>query len=163
VIENFDEFLVDEGILGYRVAEVGAFHTWQGKGHRFALARGVEGCPDFGITLGRTETHDYVVGLHQCFQPRLKGEGEIKSGKGAFAHNDRMYEFNRDVLRVGGVRSSSESQETATAKKSLGHFAAGLGQAAGFQREKRLEHLIARQQSLFDLRRQFETRRHRAS
>src|SRR5882724_93934 len=61
-----------------------------------------------------------------------------------------MNEFHRDVLSSGGVRSSSEGQQAASAQETLGHLAAGLGQTRGLAREKLFESPVATKQALFD-------------
>jgi hypothetical protein len=65
------------------------------------------------------------------------------------------------MLRVRGVWPTPKRQQTAATKKPFGHFAASLGQSKGFHSKKRLKQLIARKQSLFDLGRKLEARRHR--
>jgi hypothetical protein len=67
------------------------------------------------------------------------------------------------VLSVSGVRTASKSQKAAAAQKTFGHFTASLRQATSLHGEERFENLIASQQSLFDLRGQFETRHHYVS
>ena len=130
VVENLNEFLVDERVFRSGGGEIGAFDSGKSKGHRVALARKLKRVPDFGIALGRTETHDHVVGLHKRLEPGFKGEGQIKRWERAFSDDHRVHEFDRNVLGVGRIRSTSESQKASAAKKALGHFAASFRQAA---------------------------------
>src|SRR5580692_2520808 len=54
-----------------------------------------------------------------------------------------MYEFDRDVLRIGGVRASSESQQAASAQESVGHLTGGPRQAGRLMREELLAEAVA--------------------
>jgi hypothetical protein len=74
-----------------------------------------------------------------------------------------MDEFDGYVLRVRGIRAAAKSEQPAAAKKALGHFAASLSQTQRFRGEKRFDELIARQQALANLLREFEIRGHVAS
>jgi hypothetical protein len=62
-------------------------------------------------------------------------------------------EFDGDVLRVRGIRSSPKREEAAAAQETSGHFPASFGEPRSFAGEKGVEDPIAGQQSLFDLRR----------
>ena len=115
---------------------VRAFRAGQSEGHRILQVRLLQRGPDFGIAFGRTKSHDDVFGMEDGFQPRTKENGEIERGKRAFADDYGMNEFHRDVLRIGGVGSAPEGQQTAAAQKAFGHFAAGFRQARGFAREE---------------------------
>ncbi len=94
-------------------------------------------------------------GRQSASQPRTKGERKIQRRQRAFADDHRMHEFDGHVLRIGGVRTASERQQPAAAQKSLRHFAASFRQPARLARKKLFEHLVARQQPLFDVRREF--------
>ena len=50
-----------------------------------------------------------------------------------------MDEFHRNMLRIGGIRPSPESQQAAASQEPLGHLAAGFGQTLRFAREESLE------------------------
>jgi hypothetical protein len=82
--------------------------------------------PDFGVTLGRTEAHHDVIGLNERFQPWLEGERKIECRKRALSNDDGMDEFHGDVLGVRCVGPAAKCEESATAKESLGHFAASF-------------------------------------
>jgi hypothetical protein len=71
-----------------------------------------------------------------------------------------MDEFHGNMLCVRSVGSASKRKKSASAEKPLGHFPASFRQLIGFDGEKGLEHLIAREQSLFNLCRQLKSRRH---
>ena len=77
-------------------------------------------------------------------------DGEIERGKRALAHDDGMHKFDGNVLRIGGVRPAPKSQQPASRKKALRHFAASFCQPGRFAREKTLEQSITRQQPLLD-------------
>jgi hypothetical protein len=117
-------------------------------------------CPYFGVALGRPEPHDDVIGLDKRFEPGSESEGQIKSRERAFADNHRVHEFNGDVLGVGSIWSTSKSQQASAVQKTLGHFATSLSQPRGFHREERFENLIASEQTLFNLRDEFDTGSH---
>ena len=110
VVENFDEFLMNEGIVRGGIAEIGAAGAWQRERHRVALLCRVQSGPDFGVAFGRTEAHDDVVRLHERFQPRFESERKIQRRQRAFSDNHRMDEFDGDVLGVCGVGAAAKSE-----------------------------------------------------
>ena len=120
----------------------------------------LECCPDFGIAFGRTESHDDVFGTEDGFDPWAKENGEIERGQSALADDYGMNELDGNVLRVGGVRTAAEGEQTAAAEKTLGHFAAGLGETRRLAREEVLEERVALQQTLFDVAGEFIDRCH---
>ena len=61
---------------------------------------------------------------------------KIERGQSAFADDHRMHEFNGDVLRVRGVRTTPKSEQPAATKKAFRHFAASFGQAQRFRGEE---------------------------
>jgi hypothetical protein len=61
------------------------------------------------------------------------------------------------MLRVGRVRAATKRQEAASAQKAIRHFAARLGQAHGFAREKEIIYFIPREQALLDVCGKFDT------
>ncbi len=113
------------------------------EGHGVARVRCLQRGPDFGIAFGRPKSHHDVFGPKDGFEPGPKENGKIQRRQRALAHNDRMNEFHRDMLRVGGVGSASKGQQPAAAQKAFRHLAAGFGQARRFAREKVLEQLVA--------------------
>src|SRR6516164_8569370 len=84
VIENFDQLLMNEGILRNRVAKVGAFYTRQRERHRFALACCVQRSPYFGVAFGRTEAHDHVVAWTRVFSHGSKAMERSRAGSARF-------------------------------------------------------------------------------
>jgi hypothetical protein len=160
VVENLDQFLMNKGVVRRGITEIGAASSGQCKRHGVTLACRVQNGPDFGIALWRAESHGDVVRLYERSQPRLEGKREIERRQRAFSNDDRMHEFDGDVLRIRGVRATAKSEEPAAAKKAFRHFAASFGQAEGFGGEEGFDELIARLQSLADLRREVKVRRH---
>jgi hypothetical protein len=59
-------------------------------------------------------------------------------------------ELDRDMLRVGRVRSATEGEQPAASKEALGHFAARLGQASGLSLEEQIEDRIPGNEGVLD-------------
>ena len=111
------------------IQAVGAFLAGQSERHRILQVRLLQRGPDFRIAFGRTESHDDIFGTEYGFHPGTEQNGEIQRGKRALAHDHGMNEFHRDVLRIGGIGSAPEGQQTSSAQKAFRHLAAGLRQA----------------------------------
>ncbi len=84
-------------------------------------------------------------------EPWLHESREIERGQGALADDDRMHEFDRDVLGIGGAGAATKCEQAAPDKETLGHFTACFGQLAFFLIEELLEDFIAEEQRFFDL------------
>ena len=71
------------------------------------------------------------------FQPGPKQNGEIQRGKRTLPHDYGMDKFDRDMLRVGCIRTASERKQAASLKKALRHGAASFRQVR-MPREKKI-------------------------
>src|SRR5689334_9453660 len=65
VIKNFHDFLVNEGVRSRGYAEIRASRTRQRKGHSAAPLSKIQRCPNFSVSMGRTESHHNVIGSEQ--------------------------------------------------------------------------------------------------
>src|SRR5580693_1206303 len=89
--------------------------------------------------------------MNNDIEPRLHERREIKSRKSSFANDDRMNEFDGDVLGIGRVRAASKGQETSATQKTLRHLAAGYRERSSLLGEKTFKQIVAQQQMFFDL------------
>src|SRR5471032_3319672 len=105
---------MDERILSGRLERVRTAVAWQLESHGAPQVRGSERVRDFRIAFGRSESHDDVLRLKNRVHPGTKEKGEIERGQCAFADDNRMDEFDRDVLRIGSVRASPKCQQPPT-------------------------------------------------
>src|ERR1700690_200948 len=62
-----------------------------------------------------------------------------------------MNEFHRDVLRVGGVRTATEGEQTPSTQEAFRHLAANFRQTRRLVREELFEQFIPLEQPLFHL------------
>jgi hypothetical protein len=99
--------------------------------------------------------------MEDGFDPRTKENGEIEGGESAFANDYGMNELDGNVLRVGGVRTAAEGEQTTTAEKTFRHITAGFGETGRLTGEEALVELIALEETLFDVTGEFTDRCHR--
>ena len=85
----------------------------QGKRHGSACMRFVERRLNVRVCIRRTETHNDIFGTHNRFEPGGKKNRQIECRQSAFSHDHRMNEFDRDMLSVRRIGSSSEREEAA--------------------------------------------------
>ena len=104
VVEDLDDFLMNEGMIGGGLRSIRAVRAGQGKSHSPPPPGGFEGGPYIGVAFRGTKSHHHVVRPDNRIQPRAEGGGKVESRQSAFAHDDRMNELHRDVLRDGPFR-----------------------------------------------------------
>ena len=136
VVKQLDQFLLDKRVGARRRNCVGTLDAGKPKRHRASFARGIERGPHLRIAFGRPESHYDIVSAQDCIQPRAEKNGEVERRKRALPYNDRMYEFDRHMLRVGRVWAPAEGQQTAAAQKTVRHFAARFRQSRRLVREE---------------------------
>src|SRR4029077_16934137 len=124
---------------------VRAFESRQGEGHSPATPRGFERRPDFRIAFRGAESHNEISGSEYRIEPGTKLDGQIERRQGTFANDDGVNEFDRDVLRVGGVRSAPKCEQPAAPLEAFRHLTAGRGQTKSFTRKKCFDDLVAHQ------------------
>jgi hypothetical protein len=71
-----------------------------------------------------------------------------------------MNELDRYVLRVCRIGALSKCQQSAAAKKAVGHLTASFRESISLSREERFQDLVARQKVLFNLRSELALGRH---
>lgn len=81
---------------------------------------------DLPITPRWSESHNDVARADMSMKPPFKIRGDIQRRQRAFPHDDRMYEFDRDVLGVRRVRPAPEREKAPAGLESCGHLAARL-------------------------------------
>src|SRR5271170_163327 len=91
MVENLDQFLMDEGILSHRFEGIRSFSAGKRKRHCSTRMGRRQRRVHFRITFGRAESHYDVFGTEDYIQPRLKSHGKIQRRKSALADNDRMH------------------------------------------------------------------------
>src|SRR6202167_6001600 len=138
VIEDLDQFLLDEWIGVCRRNCVRTFETGKRKCHRSACPRCIESGPDLRVTFGRAESHNDIVGADNRFEPRPKKNGKIERREGTLANDNRMNELDGNVLRIRGIGPLPKREQAAAAKKAVGHLAARNSKPISFAREERL-------------------------
>ena len=153
VIENLDQFLLDEWI---GVRRRNRCKNLRGRGTRTsshprarAASRAAQtsGSPSGGpnpITMSSGRT---IASSHG--RKRIE---RSSAGKRALADDDGMNELDGNVLRVGRIGPLPKREQAAAAKKAVGHLAACFRQAMRLSREERLKDLVSRQKALFNLR-----------
>src|SRR5471032_621321 len=118
---------MDERILSWRLERVRTAVARQLEGHSAPLVRGSERIRDFRIAFWRSESHHDVFRLKDRVHPGTKEKREIERGQCALTDDNRMDEFDRDVLRIGSVRASPKCQQPPTSQKTVGHLPASQG------------------------------------
>ena len=91
---------MNEGVANRCLQCIGTAWPGQSEGHCSANMRRIERGPNFRIAFGRTETHHNIFRAEDGVKPRLHESGEIECGKGAFAYDHRMDEFDGYMLRI---------------------------------------------------------------
>ena len=99
---------------------------------------------------GGTKSHHHVVRPDNRIQPRAEGGGKVESRQSAFAHDDRMNELYRDVLRIGRERAAAERQQAPALEETLRHALARKRQAAGLAFEEAFADSVTFQELVFD-------------
>ena len=158
VIQNLEQFLVHEGIVGDRRRRVPTASARKRKGHRAAPGSTVERGQNIRIALGRPEPHDHVVRVQAAVEPGAIVDRHVQRGERALADDHRMHELDGNVLRVGRIWAATEGEQTATPEEPLRHLVAGLGQPHGLASEERLVNVVAPQQLPFDVGGSLESR-----
>jgi len=153
VIQDFNQFLMNEGIVRGRFQRERTLPAGQSKGHCVPHPGPGQRRFNLGIALGRAEAHHDVLGPKNCLQPRAKAEREIERGKGPFTGDDGMNELHGNMLRIGGAGTAPEGQQASAPEKAFRHFPRGVRQALRVVGEIFLHDLIAGKQSFFNLRR----------
>ncbi|MGH9562502.1 MAG: hypothetical protein ACRD3S_13705 [Terracidiphilus sp.] len=90
VVENLDEFLMDEGVLRCGRKGIGALLAWQRKRHGVLRTSRFQSIPDFRITFRGPESHCNVVRAQDGIEPRPKEDGKIQGWKRPFTDYDGM-------------------------------------------------------------------------
>jgi hypothetical protein len=149
VIQDFQNLLVDEGMVDRRADGIGAAGPRQRKRHRAACACGVERGFHLGIARWRAEAHHDVFGPHHHVETAAERHRQVERRQRALADDHRVHELHGHVLRVGGAGAATEREQPAAVQEALRHRLTGRGQAVGLAREERFAEVVSHRQGLF--------------
>src|SRR5580704_1873157 len=114
VIENLGHLLMHEWIFRSCICRVRTLEARKRERHRALKLRLLKRGPHFGVSFGRTESHDAIFAAKNRLQPWPKLNREIESRQGALANDHGMNKFHRHMLRVRSIGTTSESQKPAS-------------------------------------------------
>ena len=134
VIEDLHHLLMHERIPRRRPERVRALVPGSANVIAPRVARRSQRLLHFRIALGRPEAHHHVFGRKMASSHGRKSMRKIERRQRALPDDHRMHEFHRDVLRVGGIRTSPKRQQPPAAQKPVRHL---LGRPAPARRASR--------------------------